>query len=60
MRLEEDKSRMTAEMAKYAGHLNHKQKIQYVTKLKLENDELKQRLSALATGKENARKPSVF
>ena len=57
--LREEKSALIAEAAKTAGHLNHKQKIQYVAKLKSENDELKQQLKQLAVGKENSnRRPA--
>lgn len=39
-----EKGELVAELARHAGHLNHKQKIHYVAKLKHENDELKQQL----------------
>lgn len=74
--LEADKARLTAEkgellaeVAQNAGHLNHKQKIHYLSKLKTENDELKLQLKearGLAApkggGKENqltSRRPRV-
>ena len=43
--LEHQKDELLAECARNAGHLNHRQKIHYVARLKAENDELKQQLS---------------
>ena len=42
--LASEKSELLLEIAQHAGHLNHKQKIHYLGKLKVENDELKQQL----------------
>lgn len=66
--LEADKAALLAEVAKIAGHVNHKQKIHYLSKLKAENDDLRMQLKAArsgqttaslqltaATGKENGR-----
>ena len=54
--LTKEKADLVAEIAAHAGHLNHKQKIHYLSKLKNENDELKTALreaKALAGNKEN-------
>lgn len=42
--LEAEKSALVAELAKTAGHLNHKQKIHYLSQLKNENDDLRMQL----------------
>jgi hypothetical protein len=54
----EEKRALLAEVANQAGHLNHKQKIHYVARLKQENEELREQIRAMkdgASGKENAR-----
>ena len=59
--LAREKGELVAELARTAGHLNHKQKIHYVAKLKAENDTLKEALknalagSTTGAGKENRR-----
>jgi DNA repair exonuclease SbcCD ATPase subunit len=49
--LAREKGELLAEVAHHAGHLNHKQKIHYVSQLKSENDALKQELKELRAGK---------
>mmetsp|Transcript_30063 Transcript_30063/g.37057 ORF Transcript_30063/g.37057 Transcript_30063/m.37057 type:complete len:106 (+) Transcript_30063:198-515(+) len=49
--LQNEAERLSAESAKFAGHQNHKQKIQYLKKIKLENLKLKQELAKLKAEK---------
>ena len=56
--LMKEKGELLAEIAKQAGHLNHKQKIQYVSKLKKENDDLRRQLREAVDGKASV-KPNV-
>lgn len=54
----QEKGALLAEVARSAGHLNHKQKIHYVARLKEENDELRAQLKmARDVRKENV--PSI-
>ena len=55
--LANDKAQLVAEIAQHAGHLNHKQKIQYVSKLKLENDELREQLKRAKGAELKAARP---
>ena len=54
-----EKGELLAQIAKQAGHLNHKQKIHYVAKLKEENDDLKRQLKEAIEGRAASSKSTI-